>query len=175
MGSEYKDVFFWMGFCLLSVHSTESALGDVLTIVFPKGGIISAELLESDSVEHRRKTIGQLVSKLGRRATIHPSLADWLEEFVDRRNEFVHRFSDVHDLETDSGREAAVRYCQELGTEAVRLHRVLYGMLWARFEVLEHITEGAVGPGWDDLPEDLAESLKKMAALAPAMVTELKE
>src|SRR5664279_4810776 len=91
-----EELFFtWMGMCLNMVQSAERGIRDVLTYVFPTGGVFDQTGLESDEAAFRRRTIGQLVVELRRRAEIHPDFEPALAGFLTDRNTFIHHFEVV--------------------------------------------------------------------------------
>ncbi len=174
MATEEQDYFFWMGFCLYTIQATEQALAEVLTIALPKHGIITVKSLEVDSEEHRRKTLGQLIAKLRRRARIDPGLKKQLDSFLTRRNLFVHDFQQHCSFGSTEGREAAIAFCQELATDAYRLSLILSGILFATFGELEAITKGAVHIDWNSLHGEVGMSLKQIACAYPAIIRDHK-
>lgn len=152
--TEEEIPFFWTGFCLFCVQAAEKALGELLTVGFPEHGMISVESLDADSREHRRKTLGQLVAKLSKRADVHPGLADRLNDFVELRNDFVHRFGDMFQFQTDEGVVEAELFCQKLGTEAYVLTILLSGFLFAAYDRVSEATGGALSFGHEALSEE---------------------
>jgi hypothetical protein len=174
MTAKDEDYFFWIGFCLYIIQATEETLAEVLTITLPKHGIITVKSLEADTEEHRRKTLGQLVRKLLKRARIDPGIEKQLDSFLSQRNLFVHSLQQCYSFDTSEGRQAAIAFCQELATDAYQLWLTLSGVLFATFGALDAITKGTVHIDWNSLPLKLSKSLKDIACAYPAIIRNKK-
>jgi hypothetical protein len=77
---------------LVFVQSTENVLAQALQLAFHQNDLITLESLEAAEEDTRRKTLGQLITRLRRRAEIAPDLEKLLDAFLCRPNPFVHGF-----------------------------------------------------------------------------------
>ena len=168
------DLFFWMGFCLFTIQAAESAIASAIQIALPEKGVISVESLEAAEQEHRKKTIGQLVRKLNNKARIDPGIEQRLVAFISNRNEFVHSFQRRFDLNGSEGHAQAIAFCQELASEAFGLTQVFCAVSCAAMDRLQPVTDGAVGANWDTMPKDIAEPVRELARIYPAIIRERK-
>lgn len=168
--SQQEVPFFWIGFCLFAVQAAERSLGHLLTVGLPEHGIISVESLEADTDEHRRKTLGQLVAKLSKRAEMHPEFVDRLNVFVENRNIFIHRFGGMFDLGTDEGIVEARAFCQALGNEAYQLTELLTAFLFGAYDRLSEATGGALTFDDRTLPEEEIRRMQEIGRLFPAFI-----
>ena len=154
-----RDVAWWAGCTLLMVQYAESALGSALAIVFPVGGVISVESLESEEEMSRKKTLGGLLTELRRRAHVDSKLDDALASFLTARNNLVHRFTSMFNLATPEGEADAIQFCKTLMGQADFVARILMGALFAQFRYIADATGAPVEPNWESLPESARREL----------------
>ena len=119
--------------------------------------------------------LGQLVTKLGKRAEVHPGFPDRLNTFLANRNAFIHHFADTFDLGTDEGLVEAREYCQELGTEACRLTEVLTAFVFAAYDQISEATGGELKFSGETLPEEEVRKMRDIGRLFPLLVRRTDE
>jgi hypothetical protein len=168
------DHYWWAGLCLSAIHAAEHAIAEAIEIALPAGAVLSLRTLEAEEEEHRRKTLGQLVRKLNQRARLDPGIERDLENFILRRNDFIHHFHGRFDVMTDEGSERAINFCKKLASEAFWLAQVFTAVSFAVSERLELVTSGAVRIEWESMPKDLEESMRHLANFYPAIIRERK-
>jgi len=160
--TEEEHFFTWMGLCLDMLQRAERGIRDVLTSVFPTGGVLDLASLESDEAAFRRKTIGQLVVELRRRAAIHPEFEPALVSFLTDRNTFIHHFEVVR----AQGDEKALLFVKSLFLRAAKLTELMAALFaaWAK-RVEDQV------PGFKDLNNSPAlDCIREKIDLAPFLI-----
>jgi len=125
-----------MGVTLLLLQATERAMNVCMTFVFQRPGGLTLEVLEKQEKAERKKTLGYFLAELRKRATIEPAFDRTLRDFLDRRNTFIHRLSNVPgwDLQSSKGRRIAEQYVSALAVQSQTLMCVFVGFMraWQR-------------------------------------------
>ena len=80
-----------VGLTLLSIQGCEHVIDFMLHWVFPSNPNLDLKALAAMDAKKQKKTLGQLLSELRKRAEIHPHVDSMLVEFLTLRNRFVHR------------------------------------------------------------------------------------
>ena len=132
---ETREVFALFGATLLLVQTAERVMRTCLKYALPKGGVLTADLLERQTTEEAKKTLGWFIGQLRRRIVVLPEFDAELADFLDQRNQFVHHLDTLKgiDFETQNGRAVAGLFAQRLATKAVHVTKVFTGFLrsWA--------------------------------------------
>jgi hypothetical protein len=118
------DAFMRAGLCMSHVQYAESALRRALVYAFPETEPITLETVERGNDETRRATLGNLVRRLRDRGVeIEPAFDNFLDEFVQQRNMFVHHIhlDDAYNIGTDDGLARFNEFVQRLTGGAYRV------------------------------------------------------
>ncbi len=113
-----KDVFTWYGSAAYAAQCFEVELS-ILLLAHERLGKPNSTPAELDKLDEAlsRKTLGQLVSEVKRRFSIHPDFESLLRTYLQKRNYFTHRFffENAAKLKTANG-------CAELIAELQHLY-----------------------------------------------------
>lgn len=103
MTPDQKDLLAELGGTLLMIQTTERVLRLCMTFVLPKASPVTLELLRAQEKAERKSTLGYFLGELRKRVDVDPQLDRLLDEFLERRNMLVHRFSDVDGYSYETG------------------------------------------------------------------------
>ena len=130
------SVYSAIGVAVVSLQALERTLRVCTTYVLQDGEGLDLAKLERMKAEDRRKTLGQFVTRLKQRASLHPSFEELVNSVVDDRNALVHDMSRIPgwNLNTEEGIRLATEFVMRLLNRAHALNEVLtaLGRDWAR-------------------------------------------
>ena len=157
---EMLDLVGLIGMCLLCVQQAEEVLSGVVETILDRP---EQNLTEQSEVK-QRQTLGDFLKRLKQRVKVEYGLKERLFKFLQMRNTFVHKLSEVPglDLETEKGRAVARMFVGELCMTALFIS-MLFTTL---FSVSAKDDLGA------DLFRDEDEQTQKMAAMLEKLLGE---
>jgi hypothetical protein len=127
------------------VQLAERVLASAVEAVLDDPTLTAARLMEQTERE-RKRTLGDFLKELRRRARIEHEFNQKLWRFLKMRNTFVHNLSEIPgcDLSTEKGREIVIKYLVELIALAVNVTGVFLSLFTvsAREEFGEVLIEG---------------------------------
>lgn len=84
-----------MGVALLLLQTAEKVLRLCMTFVLQKAAPLTLDSLLAQEESERNKTLGYFLAELRKRADIHPTFDQLLNDFLKNRNDFIHDLSRV--------------------------------------------------------------------------------
>lgn len=116
MTPKQEHLLVAMGVALLQIQMTERVLRLCMRWVLPKQSPVTLELFERQELLERRKTLGYFVAELKKRVGLDDGFEALIDEFLERRNAFVHGLFDVSGFstETDEGLAVAESYVAQV-------------------------------------------------------------
>ncbi|HXW73001.1 MAG TPA: hypothetical protein VEK34_16525 [Methylocella sp.] len=107
--AEQRDILARMGLALLFIQTTEFVIEFCMKYVLPAGGVVTLEMLESQRSGERKRTLGQFLRELRKRVDLDDRFDAILDEFLQKRNELIHRIDDIPgwSLDHEEGLRAA--------------------------------------------------------------------
>lgn len=98
---DMEDTFAQIGCQLLLTQDVEYYISNLIGLVFPKDQPSRSDLDKLD-----KKTLGVLKKELAKRVEVDEGFLEFLNEFIDKRNIFVHNLNkqDWYDIYTQEGR-----------------------------------------------------------------------
>src|SRR5258708_20412919 len=125
-------------------------------------------MLERLEKQERSRTLGRLVKQMQDRVGLHPALNKLLENFVEHRNQLMHRSRDIPgwDLDTEDGRKVAWGFLNQLYKQTLGLFQIFIPFLiaWENQHKLGIVK---------DLPPEMIENfpqITEFTAIADALV-----
>lgn len=131
MSDVQRRAIFETGLTLHALQITEHQISFCLTWVFPKDANARLrELFAADS-NHPKRTLGQLIAELRKRAEIVDDFDDLFADFVNKRNRFIHKLftEDQYQLQSDVGAARAIEFMLPLQELAVTVQDTFHGHL----------------------------------------------
>jgi len=115
----------------------------LLTHYLPPDGPFTVEKIEQEIASRKKEPLGVFMKHLRKRVDIDPTFDGVLTQFLQRRNEFVHRFVDVpgFGLSDPEQTKFTLSYAMETAEMARNVRGVLKGLIDAIARAL-----GIVGP-----------------------------
>jgi hypothetical protein len=112
---------------------TERVVDLVLIFVFQGKQKMTLQALEHLEQQRRARTLGRLFGQMRGRFDLHPALLALLDNFIEHRNQLIHRIRDIPgwDLETTDGRKAAIGFLSQLQAEDLKVMQVFLGFVVA--------------------------------------------
>ena len=122
-----------MGMTLMFLQTTEKAINFCMTFVFQRESPLTLEKLEKQEMEEQKKTLGYFLAELRKRADLDPKFEQMLRDFLDHRNIFIHKLSDVQgwDLSTPDGRQVAEQFIGKLVGLTQKVFYIFVGFIRA--------------------------------------------
>lgn len=154
-----QEFLMWKGIALDCVQTAESMFSTVLKIAFHSHPTITIGSLEAEETSLRRKTLGQLMRELDKRADIHPQLEQIFDAFLGTRNQFIHHLRVVADRE---GEDAAILLTKRVIVEGYRVIRALGAIIAFWYQRMETLVDGL-----EPLHEMRHPDLDDMEAIVP--------
>lgn len=130
MDRELTDVLARMGGALVLAQAAEKALRLIMTFVLQKNPPLTIDNW-SDRIEtEERRTFGQFLSELKKRAGVDEGFDKLLTDFVTNRNRLVHDTDKIEgwDLSSEDGRKVAVLFLSRLSRQSFEIIKVLTGL-----------------------------------------------
>ena len=130
MDKEQRDLFAYIGVCLICVKMAERALQSAIETVLDDEG---AKLAEQSEPE-RKQTLGEFLKKLKRRVKLPLHLKERLYGFLRMRNRLIHEFD--FNFSTEMGRKEARLFLSELSVAAMAIFALMTAIFqaWAQDE-----------------------------------------
>jgi hypothetical protein len=122
---EQRDLFAYIGVCLICVKMAERALQSAIETVLDDEG---AKLAEQSEPE-RKQTLGEFLKKLKRRVKLPLHLKERLYGFLRMRNRLIHEFD--FNFSTEMGRKEARLFLSELSVAALAIFALMTAIFQA--------------------------------------------
>jgi hypothetical protein len=133
MDEEKKRILTWIGALIVGIQGTERIVDLVMTYVFQGKQKVTVQILERLEAQRQSRTLGRLVKVMQDRVGIHPAFDKLLENFVEHRNQLMHRLDDIPgwDLDTEDGRKIAWNFLHQLYKETHAVMQIFISFLIA--------------------------------------------
>jgi len=136
LSDHQQQILTSMGVTLILLQSTEKIINLCMTFVFQNSSRLTLEALELQQKEEQKKTLGYFLRELRKRADLAPEFDQLLRDFLNHRNTFIHKLSDLPgwDLDSPEGRQIAERFISKLTNLNQRVLGIFIGFLraWER-------------------------------------------
>lgn len=121
-----EELVYLMGTLLLLLQSVEVQVNIVMTRVLCEDSIRTIDDIMQLEAANRRRTLGQLLRDLRTRFHVNATFEKLLVDFLEHRNIFIHRLSDVpgFNLDTKNGQDVAEQFLRKLNGEAMTVSKI---------------------------------------------------
>lgn len=146
MSPEEEKLLVSVGAALLLLQTTEKVIKLCMTVVLPKSDPLTLGTLQRQEKVERKKTLGYFLTELRKRADLAPEFDATLEEFLEKRNIFIHNISDIPGwkLASKDGRAVAHQFVGRLIELNNKVLKVFIGLVSAwqkQIGLKDHISE----------------------------------
>ena len=112
----YVHVYDTIGRTLQAIQIAEKFFLAVLNFT---GSTVTWESVAAENVANRKSPMGRVLERLRKRAEIKPEFEEFLVNFIELRNEFVHNL--IGNFEVPKDRRKIVKFCRTMHEEAEAL------------------------------------------------------
>jgi hypothetical protein len=135
MTPEQQKVLMHLGAALLTIQGAERTIGFCLRCCLPDDASLSMETYVDAAGALQKRTLGQFLAVLRTRVDLDDSFDAVLRDFLERRNQLIHRADDIPgwDIATPAGCDAALQFIDTTFRLAQRVTFVFAGLArkWA--------------------------------------------
>ena len=133
---DQKDLYAVVGLTLIQLQAIEQIMAFCMGFIFTDAD--GKTLFDLTNPKTRKKTLGQLLTRIREKSELDPQFDLVLANFLEHRNQFVHRLTDNARMRFDSqvGRNNLRVFIGLLGSEMDTVSSILLGfiMRWAEPE-----------------------------------------
>jgi len=137
-----KDIIREIGLTFLALQGAEHVIQFTVSFIFSDDGATTWEAILAMESSDRKKTLGQLVATLHKRAEIKPDFKERMDAFVQKRNRFIHSLFNEPEflLDTEESVSKAHAFLMDFQEDIWELQNIFmaYNILLAKILGIEH-------------------------------------